>query len=341
MSNIVNLPARPTFDLTDPVSCVLDLLNFKSKDFFALVGTFEEAIAANPDLDPLPVHTGWNEITPAMSINLLLRNRQGANRKVDASTVLYYARQMANDDWKATGQPILMTDKGVLADAQHRLYAGLISGVTFKSFVVTDIESFPALFSYIDNGRVRTAATALQTLGLNGVTPIIVKAIKIAEEVRNGVYSPTGLTKLPRLSPAEMVRLIENHPNARKAARSANSDWDEAVAFLEGRKDVVAYLGMRIIDLHGEEKADEFFDEVTRSVEELPPSDPFLDLHKLVVKDARAERQMKPRHLLGNLIKVFNAWHTSTPLGRRWTMLVDEEFPTLATADFSTEEEVA
>jgi hypothetical protein len=342
MTNVTAIHARPAFDLNDPATLVLDLANPKSKEVLILVEAFEEAIKANieanADLGPLPVITGWNEITPAIAINLLLRNPGGANRKVDPGTIFYYANQMASGKWKATGQPVLVDANGILMDSQHRLYACVISGTTFKTFVVTEIEPVPGLFAYIDNGRARTAATALQTAGLNGVSPVIVKVIKIGEEVSNGVYSPSaGLTKLPRLSPHDVLELVNKYPNARKAARSASSDWDEAVALLGDRKDIVAYLGMRITDLHGEEKADEFFEEISRPLAEHAAESPFHALHKLAEKDNRSEKAMKPRHMLAAMIKVFNAWYTQEPLGRRWTLLVDEEFPVITTGEQAEE----
>lgn len=335
---IVNISARPAFDLNNPETLMLDLTNPRSKEVLALVETFEEAMRANPDLGPLPVITGWNEVSPVMAVNLLMRNRPGANRKVDPATVFYYARQMKDGKWKATGQPILVNVEGILLDSQHRLLACLIAGVSFKTYVVTEIESVPGMFAYIDAGRGRTAATALQTAGLNGVSPVIVKVIKIGEEVRLGIYNPTsGLSKLPRLSPAEVLELAGNYPNARKAARSASSDWDEVVTLLGDRKDIVAYLGMRITDLHSEEKADEFFEEVARPLAEHAIESPFYALHKLAEKDNRSEKAMKPRHMLAAMIKVFNAWYTQEPLGRRWMLLVDEDFPVIATGEQAEE----
>jgi hypothetical protein len=188
---------------------------------------------------------------------------------------------------------------------------------------VTGIE--PGLFAYIDSSRPRTAATALQTAGLNGVSPTIVKVIKIGEDVRHGVYDPAGASKLPRMSPADVMELSHSYPNALKAARSAASDWDEAVKLLGDRKDVVAYLGMRIIDLYDENKADDFFDSVTETSANL--DDPFAALRKLAERDSREERPMKKHYMLAALIKVFNAWHSGQPLGRRWMLQVNEDFP--------------
>jgi hypothetical protein len=317
---------RPEFNLDDPTTCVLDLVNQKPKDVLALVEAITAKARSNPDLGVLPVSTGWNEITPAKALNLLLRNEQ--NRKIDPATVFFYGRQMANGQWRKTGQPMLIDSNGHLADSQHRNLAVLISGATISSYVVTGIEAIPGLFAYIDSARARTAATALQTAGKNGVSPIIVKVIKIAEEVRLGVYNSTGSGKLQRMSPAEFLQLSENYPGAQKAARSAASDWEEAVEYLSGRKDVVAYLGMKITQLHGEDKADDFFDELVDNIER-PADDPIAALRKEIDRDARADKPMKKHYMLGNMIKAFNAWHRGEPLGRRWAMMVNEDFPVL------------
>jgi hypothetical protein len=300
----------------------------KPKEVLALVETFEADIQANPDPGPLPVTTGWHEITPAIALNLLRRNRPGANRKIDPATVFYYGKQMAKNDWKATGQPILLDANGRLQDGQHRLFAVLISGATIKSFVVTGIDPIPTLFAYIDNSRTRTPAVALQTAGLNGVSAIIVKVIKIGEEVKHGVYNPSGATKLGRMSPADILALANDYPNARRAARSAASDWSDAVEYLGGNKDIVAYLGMRIIDLHSEEVADDFFEEIMADSERTA-DDPIAALRKVIDKDNASENPMLKQHRLAALIKAFNAWHRHEALGRRWMLMVNEDFPVL------------
>jgi len=326
---VSTLPLRPPFDINDPASCKLDLANQKAKEVLGIVEAFATFAKTGTALGPLPVKTGWNEITPEIAADLLKRNHPGANRKVDPGTVFYYASQMDRDNWKPTGQAILIDANDVLMDAQHRLYGVLVSGATIKSYVVTGIEPIPNLFAYIDNSRPRSAATALQTMGLNGVSPVIVKVIKIAEEIEQGVYNPnSGLSKLPRMSPIEVVQLASKYPNAQKAARSASSDWEEAVTVLGGRKDVVAYLGMKITDLHDEYTADDFFEEVA-DTSERSADDPIGVLHKLAEKDARADKAMKSRHVLAALIKVFNAWHKKEPLGRRWMLQVNEDFPSI------------
>jgi hypothetical protein len=198
--------------------------------------------------------------------------------------------------------------------------------VTLTSFVTTGIKHIPNLFAYIDNARPRTPATALQTAGFNGVAPIIVKIIRMAEEVRHGVYNPSGATKLQRLSPIDTLTLIEMYPNARQAARSVASDWAPVAEFLGKRKDVVAYFGMRVTDLHGEDTADDFFEEIM-DTRDRSADDPIGAFRKVIDKDIRAERPMKKQHALAALIRTFNAWKRGEALPKRWMLEVNEDFP--------------
>jgi hypothetical protein len=185
---------RPAYDVNDSTTMVLDLESPHPKEFLAIVGAFEADIKAHPDLGPLEVETGWHDINPELAAKLLRRNRPGANRKIDYGTVAFYGSQMKRGDWKPTGQPVIFDDQEHLVDAQHRLYGCLLSGVSFKTYVLTGVEHFPGIFAYLDSVRPRTAATALQTAGFNGVSSTIAKVIRIAEEVSCGVYNPTGPT---------------------------------------------------------------------------------------------------------------------------------------------------
>jgi hypothetical protein len=66
---------RPSFDLGDLSTCVLDLEKPSPKDVLAIVAMVSEKARTTSDLGPLPVTTGWNEITPATALDLLLRRR--------------------------------------------------------------------------------------------------------------------------------------------------------------------------------------------------------------------------------------------------------------------------
>lgn len=317
-------PSRPAYDLADPTTLTLDLTNAKPKEVLALQKAFNEVIRTNPDLGPLPVHEGWNEITPAIATNLLLRNPPGANRWLNGTKAIYLANQMANNDWKATGQPILTDTDEKLADAQHRLYGVIISGAIIRSYVVTGVE--PGLFAYIDNTTGRSAKDALQTAGFNGVAAVIVNIVKFAEKVRRGLFDrSSGVSSVPPFSPADVMRLSRNYPNIEMAARSASSDWENVTELLYNRKDVVGYVGMRIIDEHDDDIANTFFEDILHTSD--GASEYAVAFHKEIEKDAAKDKPMLKQHSAAMLIKVFNAWLLQENLGRRWMPTVTEDFP--------------
>ena len=297
----------------------------RSKRFDELVAQYDEWHAQEPVSEPLAIITGVHTIMPESAEELLRRNLPGANRKASLSTIIYYAHQMKAGEWPLTGQPLIFDADGKLVDGQHRLWACLLAGVPFTTFVVTDIPTNPRLFAYIDNSRSRSPANALQTAGFNGVSSTIAAILKIAAEI--GGYTASSTGKHARITPIEFVRMAEQQPNARKAARLASSDWEDAVT-LTGHKDVVGYLGMRIMDLYDQHTADDFFGELTDLEGTYDADNAIMALRKLLLADQVREKPMKRHQVLGNAIKAFNAWHVGELLKKRWFMAAHEGFPT-------------
>jgi hypothetical protein len=320
-----------------------DIDTMKAKLFEDIKEKFEAWLKSEPLTEPLTLVTGWHTITPQAAENLLRRNRPGANRKVGFSVVQYYARQMRNGDWKETGQGLIFDEHGVLMDGQHRLWACLYSGVPFTTFVLTGVKAIPRLFAYLDNSKPRNPATALQTAGFNGVSPTIAAILKIAADVEDDAYSASTAHRRPRMTPIEYLQLMDKYPNAKMAARLASADYDDAVAVVAGYKDVVGYTAMAIIDRFGQEEADNFFGELADEHNEYAPDSPITAMRKVMIADQKAKDPMKRHQVLGNLIKVFNAWHAGAaiPPKSRWVMLTNEVFPSLAAMPDNLSEEEA
>lgn len=302
-----------------------DLSTANPKKFKELMDEYSEWHKQEPVEGPVPLNNGWHTITPEIAEQLLRRNFKGANRKASLTTILYYANQMVRRDWPKTGQPLLFSVNGTLLDGQHRLWACLLSGATFSTYVVMDVPIYPQLFAYIDNCRPRAPAVALQTAGFNGVSPIIAAVVRIASEIGDYTVNSTG--KHDRLAPIDVVRLAETMPHAQLAARLASSDWEPAVNAI-GHKDVIAYLGMRIIDLHDQSVADEFLAEIGDVDAVVPPDSVIAKLRKMVADDRAKQSPMKRHQMLGNLIKAFNAWIAGENLPKRWVLAVNDDYPT-------------
>jgi hypothetical protein len=304
----------------------------RASDFDVVSKGFDEWIHAEPVTGPVGIENGWHTITPQMAEAFLRRNPAGANRKVSLPTVIYYAAQMEAGDWPKTGETLIFSVDGTLHNGQHRLYAAYLSGCSFETYVVADVPEFPQLFAYIDNGRSRTATSALQTAGFNGVSGLMSRVLDIAYNVEHGLYlSGTKVGRRPRMAPIGYLRSMENHPHVRSAARQAVSDFAAASDLLD--KEVVAYGLMAITDLHGEHTAAQFFEEFIGEVEAGPDS-PALALKALMEKDVAKEKGgMKKNVKLGNLILAFNAWMKGETLKKRWALQAHEDFPVFIEAE--------
>lgn len=73
------------------------------------------------------------ELTPALAQELLLRNP--ANRNITEARVLMYADDIENDRWEFNGQPIIVSDDGLLTDGQHRCEAVALAGKSIRSSI--------------------------------------------------------------------------------------------------------------------------------------------------------------------------------------------------------------
>ena len=308
----------------------LDLGTANGRAFDDLVSEFNAWIRAEPVTGPLEISTGWHTITPEMAEQLLRRNLPGGNRKAVLGTVAYYAGQMLANDWAATGQPVIFTDDGVLLDAQHRLWACYLSGASFHTYVLTGVPADKKLFAYIDNGKVRTAADALRTSGVDsGIAALVTKILDMRFNYQHGLYTPTSARSLGKRSPVWYVNTAKVTPQAQAAARLAISEYQAASDRID--REVVGFAILEMLETHGDEVVEAFFGALC---EEPEPDSPIWHLFKLLDDDAKKLRGRMRRHqILGNLIIVFNAWRAGEKWAAKkpkdkWSLTVAEDFPT-------------
>lgn len=305
----------------------LDLTTASARAFADVLEGFEEW-RGTQEPRQLDLTNGWKTITPEIAEAMLLRNPLTANRRPTLATIQYYARQMLKGDWKKTGQALIFTRKGVLLDAGHRLWACYLSGATFETFLIGDVEDDqPNLFAYIDNGKARSAGDALATAGLNGQAKLIAQIVNVAEHYEQGAYTTShGKKRIDRMSPVEVIDYVTKRPNMRTAARLMGGEHKSAAAFI-GFKDVAAFAAFQILELHDESTLDEFMTELD-SMNELDHAEgsPISALQKVLEADKSAKEPMNKHEVLGHVIKAFNAWVRREPT-KKITLRVNEEFP--------------
>lgn len=104
-------------------------------------------------------------ITPAMAAEMLKRNEgdEWRNRLLKPARIKKYMTQLALG-WRLTGETIIFTRTGRLANGQHRLLACEATGISFRTFVAFGVED--EAFVFMDQGDKRTAG---DVFGIQGV----------------------------------------------------------------------------------------------------------------------------------------------------------------------------
>lgn len=101
------------------------------------------------------------EVDAPLAAELLSRNTN--NRKISKANVRRYRMDAANGHWALNGQPIIISDDGVLADGQHRLQA--IDETDFKVPMLIVAGVAPKARVTMDQGRPRNAGDDITMLG--------------------------------------------------------------------------------------------------------------------------------------------------------------------------------
>lgn len=315
----------------------LDLNKATGQGFSELVEEFHASTKAMGEIKPTKLKNGWLTITPQMAEMFLRFNRPGANRKLELVTVMYYASQMKAEQWPKTGQGIVFDEDGWLQDGQHRLWACYLGRVSFDSYVVADVPVIPNLFAYLDNSRTRTASVALQTAGLNGLSPLISQTIQVAHNFELGIYTcQAKKQRTAKMPPIQYLHYVDQHPEVRRAAHLTASEYREATEAI-GHKGITSFIVYKIITLHDEDVCDRFMEQI--SLTEEAEDETLKALNAFLLRQSKSKDPL-PKHLvLAHVIKAFNAWTTQTVL-KRVALPSDDPFPQFVEPGQSTSEEL-
>jgi hypothetical protein len=101
------------------------------------------------------------DITPKIAAEILTRNTH--NRFIRQRHVDAMARDMANGQWRMTGESIKIAKDGTVLDGQHRLLAIVQSGITIKTAIVYNLDLDDQ--TVMDSGRARKFSDVLKIRG--------------------------------------------------------------------------------------------------------------------------------------------------------------------------------
>ncbi|HEY4042738.1 MAG TPA: hypothetical protein VGM32_12955 [Rhodopila sp.] len=128
------------------------------------------------------------------------------NRHVSARRVSLLARQMHDGYWENTGEPIIVSDEGILNNGQHRLLAVVEADAVIEMDVRFGIPR--RAFVKTDTGAARSGADVLSIRGVHG-------AIQVAMTLRLLLLHERGLPEHARdsLTNDEVNRAYDRWPD--------------------------------------------------------------------------------------------------------------------------------
>jgi hypothetical protein len=301
----------------------LDLDTASPQSLEETLTAFADWSKATP-IPPLAMQSGWHTITPEISQDLLRRYR--VNRKPSLKYITKYAAAMLAEDWKRTGQAILINQESEVEDGYHRLLASYFSGASFPSYVVSDVPVDKKLFVYIDDNRARNAADAIYTAGNNGLSAVIAAAVKIAWRYDNKAFALSRQPRLRDITNPEVLDYVQSHPGLGEAAHILMGTYSKAVKVLSN-KAVAVFFAWKASEQHGFSALNDFLTSVASGAN-LDETNPILALRDRFFGIDESDEALKVPHRLALLIKTFNMHVVGKKLGKTGLVLADnEKFP--------------
>lgn len=215
-------------------------------------------------------------------------------RPLTRGTVERYKRILQDDEWKYTGQGVIIATNGVGLDAQHRLTAISESGIAGEMLVVLDVD--PGMWRYLDQGKPRSGADLI-----GGGNAVVTAAVcRLLQEEEAGSYR-----KVIRPNAADVPLILDLYPEVPPAVEWAVSKRKA----LQAPVGLAAYAYVRA-RLHDAALADRFFESWASGVD-LSEGAPVLALRNFLAINAKAAKKLSRFQLL-------------TPLVRAWTAAVEQ-----------------
>lgn len=232
------------------------------------------------------------ELTPALARVLLARNPD--NRKISATIVENYARDMSNGSWAFNGEPIIVSSDGKLNDGQHRCEAVISSGATVTTVLIVGPDRSSRLT--VDQGKIRVVADYLGMNGLVDATSLGAMVNFIWQHQNHGMISQT-----PSFRPtkSEILAFVDQHPNVVESLSRTPSTGVNAV----GGRAMIAYIHWLLTKAGGRDAAELFLDALVKGSNLVPRSPILYARNRLMNERGR----LNPNEKAELLIRAWNA----------------------------------
>lgn len=163
----------------------------------------------------MKVTTAVERISPELAASYIRLNT--SNRPLSKTVVNKYANALKRGEWNLTGEPIIFSESGVLADGQHRLHACVQSGMPFDTLVVRGIPD--EAFDVMNTGKSRGAGDVLALKGHKNYVHLAAGAKAILRyEARHFGLSPKAFSN------PQVVACVEAHPDLHEWSRQVHAN---------------------------------------------------------------------------------------------------------------------
>lgn len=193
-------------------------------------------------------------ITPEMAEKLLILNTN--NRKVKEVTLDRYARDMENGRWTFTGEPITITEEGVLGNGQTRLMACIKANTPFQTLVVRKLKT--KAVTNTDAGAQRSVSDSLKIDGVadSNILSATAKKILVMENEKNEAKIAYSFDEI-----LEEITKYDRKDYYKKVSRFAKDIYRE-YKIIPMSCIAAAYIKLRLLG-HSEELIQDFFDQLS------------------------------------------------------------------------------
>lgn len=238
-------------------------------------------------------------ITPAMAEKMLGKNVK--NRNIRKGAVAAYARDMARDEWRLTGEAIKFDTDGNLIDGQHRLLAVIESGVTCDMLVITGLPGDAQ--HYLDAGARRGVGDQLALVGERNPN-LLAAVIRRVVLWDNGTpFNQTTVTF------SEHEAALEAEPTMRMSVDIAS----KCQRFIPVQGSVFGFVHHLCARIDSEAANHFFVEQVANSMD---PSGPARALFQRFNRASISGQRLNEVEQTGYLMQAWNAWRAGDTRSR-------------------------
>jgi len=221
------------------------------------------------------------DITPQIADNFLQKNVE--NRKISTRHVVAIAKDMENGNWEFNGDAIRFSSNGNLVDGQHRLKGCILSGKTFKSIVIRNIDD--SAMRTIDGGKRRNYGDHLRIRGYDNASSI---GSAISFLIMIAVQAPKLQGNKCVFTTADYDAVLEKHDGIIESVALAKSTFYKSDALLAAIHYIATCTGYN-------DQANNFL-QSWRDGQFNYDDDPIIYIRNMLLKEFTKVNKMKVEH---------------------------------------------